>query len=257
MKRSTNRDADDGSASVLLLALPEPRDPTGLALASAHYRIDDGAGHLAPDDVTLDNRGLRQHPRLDNDPLGAGLAVPILGHLDQPEPERETRLIAQILADAARSLGDAVADDQQQEPPGGKIARHPVDEAGFVHVAAGGTRQFEQGVAMPLRRDRDLPLQVVIGVAAQLAGIVEDLTDHLAPGLRVTPELALDHHQPAAFVGEQHVNEPDAGDVELLGYRKQSSEARVQLVHRQDGRVVVDEIAQRVLAAGVALRDAR
>jgi len=43
----------------------------------------------------------------------------VLGDFDEPEPESLTRLIAQVLADPLCALGNAIANNQQQEAPSG------------------------------------------------------------------------------------------------------------------------------------------
>ena len=55
----------------------------------------------------------------------------IFSNLDQTEIESETRLSAEIFADAPCALGDSVACDQQKEPTGFEITRHTVHELGF------------------------------------------------------------------------------------------------------------------------------
>lgn len=151
--------------------------------------------------MTFDHGSLGEHARLHDDMLLALIvAMAIFGDFDEAEGESETRLIAQIFADATRALGDAVAHHQQEEAAGGKVAGDPVDKLSFAKRAGRFLGEAEKHIALAAGRDRHLPLQILISKAAELAGIVENLPHHLAPRLRVTPELALDHHQSAKGV---------------------------------------------------------
>ena len=109
---------------------------------------------------------------------------------------------------------------------------------------------------MPLGRDGDLPLEILVAIAAQFARVIEDLSDHLTARLRITPELAFHDHQSTALISEDNIDKADARDIQFPGNSEHPAKAWIERVHRQYPGLVVDKVAQDLLASGEALRHA-
>ena len=97
-------------------------------------------------------------------------------------------------------------------------------------------------------------MEILVRVAAEFTGIVENLPHHLAPRLRIAPKLAFDNHQPPVLVSQNHIDEPHARNRQFLRHREHSAIAWVELMDRHDFRVIEYEVAQGVLAARVTGR---
>jgi hypothetical protein len=68
-----------------------------------------------------------------------------------------------------------------------RVAGHTIHEARLIERTPRLLRELKQHIAAPPRRDRDLPLKILVAIAAKLVGIVEGLPDNLTPGLRIAP----------------------------------------------------------------------
>jgi len=117
--------------------------------------------------------------------------------------------------------------------------------------------QLIKRIALAARRPRDLALKVLVAEAGKRPGIIEDLADHFAPGLRVTPQLAFDDHQCAARIDQEGIDPADLGDIELARDRHQRADPRIDLADREHGGMGKQQVAQRIFAPGFALRHPR
>jgi hypothetical protein len=108
-----------------------------------------------------------------------------------------------------RALGNTIANDQQRKPSCREISLHAIYQCRFGNGAAGiGDQPMEQ-IARPFEPARYRSLQPFIARSGELASIVENLAHDLAPRLRIAPQLAFDHDQPAMLADQQHID--DAG----------------------------------------------
>ena len=87
----------------------------------------------------------------------------------------------EVFGDGLDALSDAVSDDEEQEATPPEVGRQGVVELDLVHAGMILADEIEEGVALTLQAPADLALEVRGRPAAQLLGVVEDLTDDLAP----------------------------------------------------------------------------
>lgn len=101
------------------------------------------------------------------------VVMTVLGDLDQAKGEGKTGLIAQILADPPRALGNAVAHHQQQEASGGEVARDPVDKLRFAERPARLLSKTEEDIALTIRPmpEGAYVVSAVAGTPAATAGL--------------------------------------------------------------------------------------
>ena len=75
-------------------------------------------------------------------------------------------------------------------------------ELGLINGRGVGAHKIEQSGVAGFESRASRALQVLIAEGGEILGIVEDLTDHFAPGLRVAPQLGLDNDNTA--IGGEH-----------------------------------------------------
>ena len=200
------------------------------------------------DDRPLDDGRPRQHARMDQVLAGWHRED---RHLHEAEHEVQARLPRQVLPDGLDAFADAVADDEQQQPPLSEVARDRVDELILLHHGAGLGDEVVQDAALALEPASHLSLQVLVPPAAELLGVVQDLPHHLAPRLGVPPELALDEDQEPLRVDERHIDgtRPRA---QLAAQGHQAVEGRVELGDRQDLGVTEHQVLDEGLVVGAS-----
>src|SRR5690606_36530780 len=166
--------------------------------------------------------------------------------LDEGEGEVQVRRLLQEGGHALHAALDAVPDDHQEEVASFKVLRDGVVEVLLRAVqlhGVGGER-----VPEPLTRVGDGGVvEVLVGPARQLVGVLDDLRDHLAARIGAAPELGFDGGV-RARVGPARAMQGAAVVWWIAGMGRQMAWASRMLTGWQGARASAEEVLEPVFA---------
>ena len=171
--------------------------------------------------------------------------------LEHGEGEAHVGALLQVCGEIFDAVADAVADDEKQEAPAGKVAGDGIDELVFgqVLVAHGIDDRFPEPAAAALA---GALVDFLVGPLREVLGVVEDLPDDLASRLGVHPQLGFDQGDEAGGGDVEGVDRPGGGG-HLAPEWDERPVVGFDLFDCEEGGVVVDELLQPVLADGLLL----
>jgi hypothetical protein len=105
------------------------------------------------------------------------------------------------LSNGLYTFPDAISGDQKEKSTQPQGTRDLVHKSRLVNISVSFADDVEQHVlALALGDARHFPEEVFIHPMRQMGGIFQNLSNHLAPGFGVPPELGLQDHQLAGGV---------------------------------------------------------